>query len=547
MVSNALRIESLNLDYDLFSTNSNALIHTLLKNAGLPDSDVIEQYRLIIGGDLDLDEEFGIETGNAQPQTPVAPTPLSYYNSTFGGGGGGFTSGGSGSAGGGFTIVGSSGEWRYSSVEIDGVVSGGWYWHEHRATRIRPVVLDLDGDGAELTSAETSPGFDFLGEGVAKTMGWFTGGDALLVHDVNGNGFVDNGAEISFIHHAPGSASDLEALRVFDVNGNGWLDPGDAAYGQFRLWRDANFNGISDPGELTALQATGVEAINLHGAGGGYEIAGNGITGTSAFTRTDGSQGTAYDVAFKAFSRGTRLVSESADWTVLATENGEEVGVLRHDSPVYISNLARLEVNGDVRTGYQLGDGADTVSLGAYGDYRFYIDASGGDDRIDFGTSSGGSVIKAGAGNDSVTAGTGDDFIATGQGFWDVMRDWGGDDYFIVQSDNSAIYDHGGTDVAAFERLNFSGVEFYWQGSDLVVASLDGGQRHWIKDMRNTPGMGIEYAMFADRTLSRDELVAFADAGGYRDTNAPMLDPGSDLAAGLLMAAPELTMTEFYG
>lgn len=430
MVKMAYQIDAANLGYDPLALNSNSVINTVLLAAGLNPVPNDTDYPWAPGfwtpggsvdlRTFDLTRKYGVDE-------PGQSVELSFYQPTFGIGRGGrlggFVSAGYESGGGGGSYTGgTSGHWHRIQVGSDD-----WEWHyvEAKATRINPVVLDLDGDGVELTRAENSPGFDFFGEGLTKTIGWFTGGDALLVHDVNGNGFVDNGAEFSFIHHAPGSTSDLQALRVFDVNANGWLDPDDGAYSQLRLWRDANFNGISDAGELTTLQALGVQAINLHGSGGGYQVAGNDIIGTSAFTRTDGSTGTAYNVGFAAFSRGTRLVSENADWAVLTTEGGEEIGVFKHDAPLYIENLARFEVNGDTRIGYQLGDGNDFVGLGSYGAWTFYLDTSGGDDRIDLASSTGGSVIKAGAGNDSVTTGRGDDYISTGSGAYDILRDWG--------------------------------------------------------------------------------------------------------------------------
>lgn len=478
-------------------------------------------------------------------------TPLSHYFDIFGGGGrgGGFvTAGYSGGGGGGAYIGGTSGHWVRLGVSVgNSETDWGWRWVEATASRIRPVVLDLDGDGVELTDAQNSPGFDFFGEGLVKTMGWFAGGDALLVHDANGNGFVDNGAEISFIHHAPGSTSDLQALRVFDVNGNGWLDPGDGAYPQFRLWRDANFNGISDPGELSTLQALGVQSINLHGTGGGYQVAGNDIVGTAAFARTDGTSGTAYDVGFAAFSRGTRLVGEDVNWAIIETENSEQLGVFKHGTSVTIGSLGTFEVNGDTRTGYQLGDGSDSVSTGTMGNRAFYLDTAGGDDMINLSSSYHGSVIKAGAGNDGITGSQGDDFISTGPGRYDWVRDWQGDDYHIIQSNHSTIYDHAGTDVAVFERLSFSNVEFWYEGGNVVVSSLDGTQRHWIMDMMFNPGMGVEYAMFQDRTLSREELIGLAELGGPRGFDARPVEPDADLVSGSFIGQPQLGGVDFYG
>lgn len=123
----------------------------------------------------------------------------------------------------------------------------------------------------------------------------------------------------------------------------------------------------------------------------------------------------------------------------------------------------------------------------------------------------------------------------------------GGDDYFIIQSNNSAIYDHGGNDVMVFERLKFSDVEFWFQGGNLVISAINGTQRHDVMDMRLNAEMGVEYVMFQDRTLTRDELVDLANAGGYRDSRAPIFEPDADLVGASSLILPQLGGAEFYG
>src|SRR5262249_50494596 len=99
---------------------------------------------------------------------------------------------------------------------------------------------------------------------------------------------------------------DMAALRqVFDTNGNGWLDPGDARWASFRVWQDANEDGLSQPGELQTLAQLGITGIDLTPTGPAQQLPdGSALQGSSTFTRADGSSGVAGDVAL-AFTPAT--------------------------------------------------------------------------------------------------------------------------------------------------------------------------------------------------------------------------------------------------
>lgn len=172
---------------------------------------------------------------------------------------------------------------------------------------LAPVVLDLDGDGVTLTSVVASTvRFDMDGDGVRDRTGWAGAKDGLLVYDANGNGLADNGAEIAFQSYVSGAPSDLAGLQFFDTNGNGKLDAADTKWSSFRVWKDANQDGTSDAGELTALSNAGIAAISLNGTPTGRTPNGqdNTLFATSTFTRSDGSSGSVGDV-FLAFAPGS--------------------------------------------------------------------------------------------------------------------------------------------------------------------------------------------------------------------------------------------------
>jgi hypothetical protein len=163
-----------------------------------------------------------------------------------------------------------------------------------------PIVLDLDGDGLELTSRNTAPvAFDMNADGNLEPTGWVGADDALLTLDRNGDGAITDGSEISFIQDLPGALSDLEGLAAFDTDADGYFDAGDARYREFRVWQDANHDGVSQAEELRTLGEHGITAINLtrdltgHTAEGAAD---NVITATSEFVRADGTTGIVGDV-----------------------------------------------------------------------------------------------------------------------------------------------------------------------------------------------------------------------------------------------------------
>ncbi len=166
---------------------------------------------------------------------------------------------------------------------------------------LAPVVLDLDGDGIELTSFVNSTIlFDMDGDGRRDRTSWTAADDGLLVYDRNGNHLVDGADEISFQALIAGAASDLEGLRFFDTNNNGLLDSGDAAYSSFWVWQDENQNGISEASEMTSLIDAEITQINLQGTRTGNVPDGRDtvIFANSTYSYADGTIGDVADSLF---------------------------------------------------------------------------------------------------------------------------------------------------------------------------------------------------------------------------------------------------------
>lgn len=166
----------------------------------------------------------------------------------------------------------------------------------HSATD--PIILDLDKNGFALSSIADGVTFDINADGKADQIAW-TSDDGILAYDVDGNGVIDNGSEIFTPDFNGGKfASGVAALASLDGNGDGKIDGSDTAFGELKVWIDANNNGISDEGELSSLSDHGVTSISLTTDQTGGEEDGQTIFAEGEFTFDDGSTGNFVEVGF---------------------------------------------------------------------------------------------------------------------------------------------------------------------------------------------------------------------------------------------------------
>ena len=185
----------------------------------------------------------------------------------------------------------SSSWWQFWSLAIKEMSTSA------RVAGSDPLVLDLDGDGIELTAMATglSPRFDTDGDGFAEYSGWVGADDGMLALDANGNGLVDDGSELFGNETMSGFAE----LATHDSNADGKIDASDSVFAQLRVWRDLDQDGRTDAGEMLTLQEAGVASISLAANAANAVNAGNVITGTGGFIRNDGSTGAVADVELK--------------------------------------------------------------------------------------------------------------------------------------------------------------------------------------------------------------------------------------------------------
>lgn len=137
---------------------------------------------------------------------------------------------------------------------------------EARPQWITPIVIPLN-DAMDIRALTTSPPsvqFDLDGRAAPKRWQWITPDAAWLVHDPAARGAITSGRQlVGAVTFWVFWSNGYEALAALDNDGDGEL-LGQELHG-LALWRDANTNGISEPGEVRPLRDWNIVALACHG------------------------------------------------------------------------------------------------------------------------------------------------------------------------------------------------------------------------------------------------------------------------------------------
>jgi len=166
-----------------------------------------------------------------------------------------------------------------------------------------PIVLDLEGDGVISTLSYTQGVlFDLNADGVLEQVGWASPRDGQLARDLNGDGKINNGAELfgnATRLSAGGFATDgYDALRDLDDNGDLLLNADDFAFAELLVWKDQDSDGITDEGELFTLAEMEITELSLQTTRNPQTDQGNYIEVQSLYTTASGEQRVMADVWF---------------------------------------------------------------------------------------------------------------------------------------------------------------------------------------------------------------------------------------------------------
>ena len=364
-----------------------------------------------------------------------------------------------------------------------------------------PLVLDLNGDGVRLTNYTDAPVlFDADNDGGSlEQTGWVSNADGILVHDLNGDGKINNISETlsEYYNGVAGSAgmagtkpyaNGFAALKSLDSNADNQFTSADSAWSQLRVWVDANHDGKTDAGELKTFADLGITAINLASTAQSGEVRdGNAVLARGTFTQTVGGTATTREAIaanFLANPAGS-TVTASGSGIIVATESVATGSTTTSASSAFVSQ----------NTNASVAETLDAVTLGVKN-------------------------LTGGAGNDTLTGDTQANWLAGGLGA-DKLYGGAGDDVLLIDANDTVVDGGDGLDVA--QVIGTAGVTLNMAQSHMEIAVGGDGNDVFIGGGRSTVfvrgGAGDDLIVggAANDVLSGEDGADTIDGGAGND------------------------------
>lgn len=193
---------------------------------------------------------------------------------------------------------------------VEGPVNSGKTPFEESPDIHSPLVLDLDGDGVELTEFDpetTETFFDIDNDNFIEQTAWVHSDDGLLARDLDNSGSIESSAELFGSADVDGFAQ----LAELDDNGDHVVNQYDSAWSELVVWRDANGDAVTQDGELHSLASLNIISFDLAGvAQSNGSIAGNPVSHVSTYTLAGGTERSIVDAWFVHDNVRTMYVGE---------------------------------------------------------------------------------------------------------------------------------------------------------------------------------------------------------------------------------------------
>ncbi|SFQ73487.1 hypothetical protein SAMN05216567_1329 [Variovorax sp. OK605] len=232
-----------------------------------------------------------------------------------------------------------------------------------------PVILNLDGKGLNLDTLSSSTQFvDTNGSDYGHRTAWAAAGNGVLALDLYGDGQIHQKNQYAFTEWDSTSTSDLQALKdVFDTNHNGRIDAGDASWSQFKVVAN---------GQMVSLYSLGITSIDLTPTGSGQTFAdGSAFTGTTSYTKSDGTKGQVGDAVLATDGNGY-LIHQTQTTNAGGSVTTDIVGSNADGSKAF-ENVSTLGANGLTKTinyddnGDGIFDRSQSIATGTNADGSF--------------------------------------------------------------------------------------------------------------------------------------------------------------------------------